>query len=103
MYHDLKAFLKVCHECQVCDKAEEKSLSAWAITVNYIFQRYELDYIGLLTETESEKVYLLVITKYYTRFPFTFAVKNANTETTTKILYNNIFCLFEPFTEILTD
>ena len=103
MYCDLKAFLKVCYECQVCDKAEEKSLSAWAITVNYIFQRYELDYIGPLTETKSRKMYLLVITKYYTRFSFTFAVKNTNTETTARILYNNIFCLFEPPTEILTD
>ena len=78
-------------------------MSAWAITVNYIFQRYELDYIEPLTEMKSEKVYLLVITEYYTHFPFTFAVKNVNAETTTKILYNNIFCLFEPFTEILTD
>ena len=103
MYHDFKAFLKVCHECQVCDKAEEKSLSAWAITVNYIFQRYELDYIGPLTETESKKVYLLVITEYYTRFPFAFAVKNANAETTAKILYNNIFCLLGSPTEILTN
>ena len=52
---------------------------------------------------ESGKVYLLVITEYYTRFPFAFAVKNANAETTAKILYNNIFCLFGPPTEILTN
>ena len=103
MYCDLKAFLRTCHECQVCDKTEKKSLSSWAITVNHLFQRYGLDYIGPLTESEYGNVYILVVTEYYTRFPMAFAVKSANAITTAKILYNEIFCLFGPPNEILTD
>src|ERR1700738_5296989 len=48
-------------------------------------------------------MYILVITKYYTRFPMAFVVKSANAITTAKILYNEIFCLFGPPNEILTD
>ena len=103
MYHDLKVFLKTCHECQVCDKTEKKSLFSWAIAVNHLFQRYKLNYIELLTESEYENVYILVITEYYIHFSIAFVVKSANTIITTKILYNEIFCLFEPPNEILTD
>ena len=76
---------------------------SWAITVNHLFQRYKLDYIESLTEFEYENVYILVITEYYTHFPMAFTVKSANAITTTKILYNEIFYLFEPSNEILTD
>ena len=76
---------------------------SWAITVNHLFQKYELDYIEPLTESEYGNVYILVITEYYTHFPMAFAVKSANAITTIKILYNEIFCLFEPSNEILTD
>ena len=64
MYRDLKAFLRTYHECQVCDKTEKKFLFSWVITVNHLFQRYTLDYIEPLTESEYKNVYILIITEY---------------------------------------
>ena len=68
-----------------------------------MFQRFGLDYVGPITESTSGNKYLLVITEYYTQWPIAFAVQSADAKTTATILYNHIFCMFGPPSEILID
>ena len=103
MYQDIKEYVLSCHECQVCDNSEVKPQSLWPIQVTHLFQRFGLDYVGPITESTSGNKYLLVITEYYTQWPIAFAVQSADAKTTATILYNHIFCMFGPPSEILID
>src|ERR1700730_1192689 len=103
MYENLKKAIKTCHVCQVAEKREPKQISLWPIHTSHLFQRFGIDYVGPLTETVQGFKFLLVITEYYIRWPMAFAVRSADALTSTKIVYNQVFCIFGPPQEILTD
>ena len=98
MYHDIKGDIKHCPICQICKKAPKNpyTLAMWPIFTEYIFQRFEIDFVNSLTETLDGNKFTLVITKYYTRWPIAVATPLADAETTAKVIYREIFCTFGP-------
>jgi hypothetical protein len=103
MYQDIKEKIKTCHPCQITNQLNPKRMSLWPIQTDQIFQRFGLDYVGPMIETPSGNKYILTITEYYTRWPIAVATKTADAQTTADILYNQIFCVFGPPAEILSD
>ena len=75
----------------------------WLIFIQYIFQRFGIDFVGPLTENLDRNKFVLVMTKYYTRWPMAVATPLADAETTAKVIYREIFCTFGPPAEILSD
>jgi len=105
MYHDIKGDIEHCPICQICKKALKNSyiLAMWLISTQYLFQRFEIDFVDLLTETLNENKFILVMTEYYTRWPVAIATSLADAEKTAKVIYREIFCMFDPPAEILSD
>ena len=69
MYHDIKGDIKHCPICQICKKAPKNpyTLAMWPIFTEYIFQRFEIDFVNSLTETLDGNKFILVTIEYYTR------------------------------------
>src|SRR5271156_2192182 len=107
MYQDIKESIKYCSICQICDKRKGKSTSLWPIHTQHLFQRFGIDFVGPLNESQSGNKLILVMTEYYTRWPIAVATASADAATdaatTAKLIYKEIFCTFGPRLEILID
>jgi len=66
----------------------------WPIFMQYIFQRFRIDFVDPLTETLDRNKFILVMTEYYSRWPIAVAAPLANAEITIKVIYREIFYIF---------
>jgi len=105
MYHDIKNDITHSSICQICEKAPKnpRTLAMWLIFTQYLFQRFGIDFVGLLNETFVGNKFILVMTEYYTRWPIAMATRSADAEITAKVIYREIFCTFGPPAKILSD
>ncbi|KAG1277745.1 hypothetical protein G6F66_012218 [Rhizopus arrhizus] len=78
-------------------------LAISTVPINQLFERFAVDYVGPLPKSADGNQYIIVAVEYYTRWPIARAVAQANSETTIKFLYEEIFTCFGPPTHILSD
>ena len=103
MFEEVKAYVLICHTCQMFGRAKKESMLSAEIGVNEVFERFGIDYVGPLPETKSKKRYLIVAVEYLTGWPVVKAVKNANARTTAKFIYKNIICQYGIPKILMTD
>ena len=103
VYQSVKDYLKNCHLCQIFDRAKPPQGPIFPLQINSLFERFGLDFVGPLPMSKAGNKYLLVCTKYYTRWPIVKATKFADSDVVSKFLYEEVFCIFGPPQEILTD
>ena len=59
-----------------------------------------IDFVDTLTKTLSRNKFILVMTEYYIRWLMAIATRSADIEITAKIIYREIFYIFDPSAEI---
>lgn len=102
-YEEVKDYVKSCESCQMFAYLPEQLPASGKIPVNNLFERFGVDYIGPFPESRSGKKYIIVAIEYFTSWPIAKAVEKADSDTTVKFLYEDVFCVFGPLTKILSD
>ncbi|KAG1577677.1 hypothetical protein G6F48_012515 [Rhizopus delemar] len=102
-YEETKNYVKSCVPCQLFANLPENLPVVGKVPVNHLFERFGIDYIGPFPESRSGNKYIIMAIEYFTNWPVAKAVKKADSETTVKFLYEEIFCNFGPVEKILSD
>ncbi|KAG1034658.1 hypothetical protein G6F43_013366 [Rhizopus delemar] len=90
-YEEVKDYVKSCEECQLFGYLPDKLPNAGKIPVNGLFERFGIDYIGPFPESRSGNKYIIIAVKYFTNWPVAKALSKADSDTTIKFLYEEIF------------
>ncbi|KAG1614235.1 hypothetical protein G6F46_007107 [Rhizopus delemar] len=102
-YNEVRDYVKSCESCQLFSYLPAKEPLIGKIPVRSLFERFGVDYIGPFPTSRSGKEYIIMAVEYYTGWPIARAVEKADSDTTIKFLYEDLFCVFGPITKILSD
>ncbi|CAG8644703.1 3238_t:CDS:2 [Gigaspora margarita] len=89
--NDIKSFVKECNICQERGKPRAHKLLN-PVIVGQLFERISIDFVGPLPLTKQGNKYLIVATKYLTKWLEARAIPNCTAETATSFLCDNIIC-----------
>jgi transposase InsO family protein len=109
MRKDVQDYLKTCPECQVQGKRlknrtyENMHPLVTPSSVPKPFERWSLDFIGVLPTTKNKNRWVLVATDHATNWPIAKAMPEATTEAVANFIYHEIMMQFGCPREILTD
>lgn len=102
VFKDLKDFIKSCKECQLYAPVARPHATR-KVAAYRLFQRFALDFVGPLPETENGNRFLLVGVECYTNWPLARAFKNPSAENVSTFIYEDICSQFGSPLEILSD
>jgi len=104
MYKDIDFWCNACMDCALKKTPKEmKRAPILPIPVDGPFDRVAVDVLGPLAPRENDNRYVVVFTDYLTRWTQSFAVRNADAVTTSKLFVEDIICrLSAPRTYCLT-
>lgn len=102
-YEDIKNYVSSCEECQLFAYLPEKVPEIGQIPVLRLFERFAIDYVGPFPESKLKNKYIIMAVEYYTGWPVARAVRSADSDTTVKFLYEDVFTVFGPPMKLLSD
>ncbi|KRZ13010.1 Retrovirus-related Pol polyprotein from transposon [Trichinella zimbabwensis] len=92
---DVEDWCRACQTCAARAVLTKKPQAPMQLQpVGYPFQRVGIDIVGPLEETQSGNRYTLVVCDYFSKWPETFALPNAEARTVATALVNGIFCRY---------
>ena len=102
-YDDVREYLSCCHACQVYSKSKPPKKPVHPIEVQNLFELWGIDFVGKVTKSANDNIYILVCTEYFTKWPLARACKANDAETVAKFLYEEVFTVFGPPKSLLSD
>eukprot|EP00158_Paraphelidium_tribonemae_P008302 Partr_v1_DN28545_c0_g1_i5_m73313 putative to reverse transcriptase len=105
MRNDIKEWIMRCPDCQIHSRDdlqvhEEAHIMNWELKP---FERWSLDFVGILPTTESGNRWIITAVDHATRWPIARALKNATHDEIAKFIYEEIVKNFGVPGEIVTD
>lgn len=102
--NDVTEYVASCHECQTRKHPRIKEAGLLQpIKVGGPFERFGIDHVGPLPETEAYNRYVIVAVDYLTKWCVTQATDSTNTKNVVDFVINRIVCQFGSPIEILSD
>ena len=93
MYRDIKEYTQTCWECQQRGTARQNNMKR-TIPPTDMFERWGIDIVGPLPQTEDGNRYIVVAMDYFTRWPEARPLRYANVQTVAKFIYEEIICRY---------
>jgi len=94
MTSDIKEYVKSCYECQRWGGPKENNQKHTIVPMD-IFERWRIDIVGPLPQTEDGYRYIVVAMDYYfSRWPKAWPLTHANAKQVAKFIYEEIICRF---------
>ena len=90
---DIKNYVKHCYKCQRRGEPKENNIKI-TIPPEDIFQRWGIDIVGLLLQTEEGYRYIVVAMEYFSRWPEARPLRYANAKEVATFIYQEIICRF---------
>ena len=59
-----------------------------------LFQRWRIDIVELLSTTEDENYYIIIVVDYFSRWPKARVIRQTNATTVATFVYKEIVCRF---------
>jgi hypothetical protein len=104
MRKDIQEWLRTCAACQLNGtKSKAHQDVMHPLDIPKAFDRWHLDFVGELKETESGNKWLLTAVDYLTNWPIARAVPVASQEAVADFIYEEIVMRFGCPSEIITD
>ena len=100
---DIASYIKTCHVCQVFSKQPKLSAPVGTFKTPRVFQLWSIDHQGPFTTTAQGNRYVLLAVESATRFVVAAPVPDTKAETTSRFLFDHIFCKFGFFEGLLSD
>ena len=101
---DIQEWLRTCAACQLnSTKSKAHQDVMHPLNIPKAFDRWHLDFVGKLKETESGNKWLLTAVDYLTNWPIARAVPVASQEAVADFIYEEIVMRFGCPSEIITD
>src|SRR6266498_2022017 len=94
MTSDIKKYVKFCYECQRRGGPKENNRKHTIVPMD-IFERWEIDIVGPLPQTEDRYRYIVVAIDYFSRWPEARPLTHANARQVAKFIYKEIICRFD--------
>ena len=104
--HDTQQY---CQECDICQRlghpTEQARMPHQPVLPLEPFQKWGLDFVGPFTPaaTRTGNKYILVATDYYTKWVEAKPLRDNSVASTTKLLYEHIWCRFGCPIELISD
>src|SRR6266542_2865725 len=102
MAKDVNQYIAACYQCQM-KKPMQKINELHPIPLSRLFDRWEVDVVGLLPIIPKGNRYIIVAVEYLSKWQEAKAVQEANALSISNFLYQNIICRFGCFTYLHTD
>ncbi len=99
---DVNQYIAVYYQCQI-KKPMQKINELHLILPSRLFDRWEVDVVGLLPITPKGNQYIIVAVEYLSKWQEAKTVSEANALSISNFLYQNIICQFGCFTHLHTD
>src|SRR6266540_4248612 len=93
MTSDIKEYVKSYYECQRREGPKENNRKRTIIPMD-IFERWGIDIVRLLPQTEDGYRYIVVAMDYFSRWPEARPLTHANAWQVAKFIYEEIICRF---------
>ena len=93
MTSDIKEYIKSCYECQRRGGPKENNQKRTIVPMD-IFERWGIDIVGPLPQTEDGYRYIVVAMDYFSRWPEARPLTHANAGQVAKFIYEEIICRF---------
>src|SRR6266540_2618734 len=93
MTSDIKYYVKSCYECQRRGGSKKNNRKRTIIPMD-IFERWGIDIVRPLPQTEDGYQYIVVAIDYFSRWPEARLLTYANTWQVAKFIYEEIICRF---------
>lgn len=104
---DLRSFIQRCPQCQLNRSHNKNSLATPPLRpvppVALPFERWGMDFVGILPETKQGNKYIITAIDYATRWVIALPVPNMNSSTVASFLYTQIVMNHGGPLEIITD
>ena len=102
MMGTIEKYVQTCEVCQRRGKPKRTD-PLNPIPVGKIFERWGMDIVGPLNETQHGNKYIIVATEYLTRWPEAQAIPDTRASTVARFFYEQIICRYGAPKVILTD
>src|SRR6266540_3103370 len=102
MKDDIKSYIQTCDQYQRRGKTTDEN-ELHSIKIKELFYQWGIDIVGPLTETSRENKYIVVAIDYFTKYPETRALANANARNVANFLYEDIICRHGCSRKIISD
>ena len=93
MTSDIKKYVKSCYECQRQGGPKENNRK-WTIVPIDIFERWGINIVGPLPQTEDGYRYIVIAIDYFSRWSEARPLIYANARQVAKFIYEEIICRF---------
>src|SRR6266540_2903758 len=93
MISDIKEYVKSCYECQRRGGPKKNNQKRTIVPMD-IFERWGIDIVGPLLQTEDGYRYIIVAMDYFSRWPEARLFTHANARQVAKFIYKEIICRF---------
>src|SRR6266540_2283243 len=93
MTSDIKEYVKSCYECQRRGGPKENNRKRTIVLMD-IFERWGIDIVRPLSQTEKEYRYSVVAMDYFSRWSEAQPLTHANARQVAKFIYEEIICRF---------
>ncbi len=93
MTSDIKEYVKSCYECQRWGRPKENNRKHTIVLMD-IFERWEIDIVRPLPQTEDGYRYIVVAIDYFLRWSEAQSLIYANIRQVAKFIYEEIICRF---------
>src|SRR6266498_5266133 len=93
MTSDIKEYVKSCYKCQRRGGPKENNRKRTIVLMD-IFERWRIDIVGSLPQTENGYRYIVVAIDYFSRWPEARPLTYANARQVAKFIYKEIICRF---------
>src|SRR6266498_3118840 len=100
--NDVKSYIQTCDQCQRHEKTIDEN-ELHSIKVKEPFYQWGIDIVKPLTETSRRNKYIVVAIDYFTKYPETRALTNANAKSVVNFIYEDIICRHKCLRKILSD
>src|SRR6266540_2237332 len=94
MTSNIKEYVKSCYECQQRRGPKENNRKRTIVPMD-IFERWGIDIVGPLPQTEDGYRYIVVAIDYFSRWPEARPLTYANARQVAKFIYEEIICRFD--------
>src|SRR6266498_5472142 len=93
MTSDIKEYVKSCYECQQRGGPKENNQKRTIVLMD-IFERWGIDIVGPLPQTEDGYRYIVVAIDYFLRWSEARPLTHANAQQVARFIYEEIICRF---------
>ena len=93
MTFDIKEYVRTCYKCQRQERPKENNWK-WTIIPMDIFERWGIDIVRPLSQTEDGYRYIVVAMDYFSRWSEARPLTHANARQVAKFIYEEIICRF---------